>query len=86
MRTIHKYPIKLQDEFTVRLPRGAEFLHLATQDGIPQMWWLVDTDEKPEERLFAVLGTGNPADHVSAVDYLGTFGMKPFVWHVFRIP
>lgn len=52
------------------------------------MWFLVDTEQQPMKRTFAIVGTGNPApDYINASEHLATFQMLvgAFVWHLFEV-
>lgn len=91
MRTIYRYSIPIRDRFTIELPFGARFLHAECQLRAPHeasMWFLVDTEQKPVKRTFAIVGTGNPApDYINASEHLATFQMLvgAFVWHLFEV-
>jgi hypothetical protein len=71
------------------MPYGARVLHLAAQGQIPCMWALVNPDNPPKLRTFAVVGTGHEIDQADRFDYLGTFHITEglateFVGHVFE--
>lgn len=99
MMTIHKYRIPIDDRpVSITMPWGARILHVAAQgDAVfsPFLWALVDTDEKPMQRLFMVVGTGNPCDGIAnepheptppaPSNYLGSAHCGPYVWHVFEV-
>lgn len=82
--TIWKYQIQIVDSFALKMPKGATILCFQMQDGWPQIWATVDPDAEPEERRFAVVGTGNPMPAVR--DYIGTVQVGRFVWHLFEAP
>lgn len=88
MKTIWKYPVQLTDRFAADLPQNARILTVDTQQGDPQMWFHVDTDEPVVRRHFAVVGTG----HQMPVDceyptYMGSFQLANgnLVFHVFMV-
>lgn len=88
MRTIHKYPVPMQDEFAVKMPAGAEVLTVQAQHNDPCVWALVDTRRPYQERLFALCGTGYPAPEDTGWHppwlYVGTFQLdNGFVGHLF---
>ncbi len=86
MRTIHKYPVPMQDEFTLSMPRRSPLLCVQAQDDQPFVWALVDTEFPYRERRFALRGTGHPApeDTGSTWEYVGTFQLdNGFVGHLF---
>ena len=86
-RVVHKYPVPL-GRFVTPLPRGAEFLHVEAQAGIPQMWYLVDLAETDtEQRTFVVLGTGHLLPDGPPLAHRGTFQLDggTFVGHLFEV-
>jgi hypothetical protein len=82
--TIYKYPAPIDDEFTVEMPRGAQVLSVAIQDGIPCMWALVNPKEPLESRRFHWRGTGHPANLMGR--FVGTVLMHggALVFHLFE--
>lgn len=88
MRAIWKFPLPVDDSVDVMMPAGARVLHLELQDGPMCLWALVDTEAPIVARTFHVIGTGNPAEHVTELPYIGSV-QQPFVrevvfvWHVF---
>ena len=86
MITVYKYPVQMQAEFTVDLPRGAEFLSVQVQHGDPQMWFRVDTSREVVRQVFSTVGTGHPiAPELSRLPYLGTFHLSDgaLAFHLF---
>ena len=86
MKTIHKFPLKIQDTIELELPKGAKILDVQTQDGNAMLWALVDTTRPKETRRFRLFGTGQPI-----VGPVGTF-VKTFllskdnlVFHLFEL-
>lgn len=84
MRTVWKFELPVDDEFTLALPLGAKLLHVAAQRDKPCLWALVDDDMPTRPRSFQTRGTGHDADEVG--DYLGTYQLRggAFVGHVFE--
>lgn len=89
MKAVWKFPITVDDEFSVTMPVGAEVVHVDTQPvaiGRVEafMWALVDPGAETEQREFYVHGTGHPVpdDRV----YLGSFMLHlgSFVGHLFE--
>lgn len=60
MVAVFKYPVSIDDYFTLKLPRHAEILHVAEQHGKFQLSALVDPDAPVETRRFRFAGTGHP--------------------------
>jgi hypothetical protein len=86
MKQILKYEVKITDRFTITMPSGSEVLCVQVQRNIPQIWVMVDLNNTPAERQFALRGTGEPFDYLSNVErYIGTFQLSGFVWHLFDI-
>ena len=87
MRKVFRYEFKVQDNFSIQMPVGAEILHVNTQKNQPCLWALVDPKARAETRWFRVLGTGHAIseEYVSLGDYVGTFFLydKSFVGHLF---
>lgn len=81
---IWKYDVPITGEFSLPLPLGAKVLTVQVQAGDPVLWALVDPDMHRKARRFSVVGTGNPAEHIRAARYVGTFQLGRFVWHVFE--
>lgn len=95
MITIHKYPVQIQNLFTIQMPAGAEVVHVALQRDEPFMWVKIDTSQPLKLYEFGVFGTGedmtdtgndyphnNPVAHAP---HLGTFLMSggALVFHLF---
>lgn len=81
MRRIWKFKLDFPS-CTIELPNGAEAVHVALQNGIPQIWMLVDPDATQVSRRFVIFGTGHtiPDDY----QYVDTYQKPPFVWHIFE--
>jgi len=85
MKTIYKYEVPIEDEFSLNLPKGSTFLSLINQRGKPVLYFLVDPEEKTIEKIdFYLAGTGNPIlENIDSYEFLGTFEVHPFVFHLF---
>lgn len=90
MRKVWKYPVPLDDHFTVDLPTGAQVIAVEPQLSAVQfaelsMWALVDPDASRETRTFRFVGTGHPI--TGNVVHISTFqiGIPVFVGHVFEV-
>lgn len=86
MRTIHKYPLTVEDNQIVELPKDSQVLAIQTQNGNPFMWVLVDTSQELERRAFVTVGTGHEV--TGYLSYIGTYQMMggSLVFHVFESP
>lgn len=85
MTTIWKFPFPISDTFTVRVPAGAKFLHLAVQDNVPCMWFLVDDVAAGSLRTFQLRGTGHDCSGLKLCTHLGSFMLHDgsLVFHLF---
>lgn len=83
MATIWKFPIPIQDEFTIAMPKGAELLHVEVQHGQPCVWARVDPDLGHEDRALKLRGTGHPVD--PECRHVGSFLLHEgaLVFHLF---
>lgn len=95
MITVHKFPVQIQNLFTLKMPAGAEVVHVDLQNRQPFMWVRIDTAQPLKLYEFGVFGTGedmtdtgndyphnNPVAHAP---HLGTFLMHDgqLVLHLF---
>jgi hypothetical protein len=89
MLSIYKYPVPIDDYFTLELPFGARPLSVQVQNGGPQLWVLIDPGERrTEERRFRLAGTGHPIEESSDfLEYISTFQLSggALVFHVFEV-
>ena len=87
MQTIHKYPLKGVATQNITTPAGPKLLHLAVQNGVPCLWFLVDPGREYEvEWQIRVYGTGEIVpDFESLNTFFGTILLHDgaLVYHVF---
>lgn len=85
MRTVWKFPLRIEDSYQhVPMPDAAAILHAEMQHGRLCLWALVDDSHANEDRVFRVFGTG----HDTAMDkiaHVSTVQDGPFMWHVFEV-
>lgn len=84
MKVIFKYPFYVTNAQQLWMPEGAKPLCVQVQDGSPQMWALVDQYADQKIYTFRVYGTGNPLPNDNPGEYIDTFQLDGFVWHVFQ--
>lgn len=82
MKSIWKFPVQIEDEFMVEMPRDTQILTVQMQGYDPFMWGIIDTMAEKIERRFRIFGTGRPFE--SSGEYIGTFQDGDFVWHLFE--
>lgn len=90
MITIYKYPIPIEDYFTLELPKDAKILTVQIQRKMPQLWAAVDSEAEKETRHFRLSETGHPlggSDFLKMSNYIGTFQIEngTLVFHLFEI-
>jgi hypothetical protein len=85
MNRIYKYPFAVSDAVDVRLPDGAEILHVECQNGEPCIWALIDPARAHHVRRFRVIGTGHDIVSLKGLTFVATFQQPPFVWHLFEV-
>lgn len=98
MLTIFKYAVRIDDRpIPIEMPWGARILHVAAQGDklYPYLWALVDTEERLVERVFFLVGTGQPCEGIvepphepippKPSNYIGTAHCGAYVWHVFEV-
>lgn len=87
MKTIWKYPLKVVDQQTIRMPERAQILSVQTQNGTPCIWALVQPDAVLLPRTINTFGTGHPIDGNPGA-FVGTYqlqgGALVLVFHVFE--
>ena len=86
MLTIWKFPLRVDDDVRVPMPRGAQVLAVQEQHGAPCIWALVDPEAQKDLRHFRIVGTGHPFEEADAYRHLGTFQMHggALVFHLFE--
>ncbi len=83
MRTIYKYGFSRR----VELPIDSQVLKVGMQNGIIQMWVLVDPNWKQtSQRNFEIIGTGHEFefDYLTHT-YIDSVFDGPFVWHIWEV-
>ena len=86
--TIWKYPVPIEDRFTISMPTETEGLTVQAQHNKAVMWALVDPEAPLQERHFVLFGTGHPiSDLVENLLYIGTFQLAhgELVFHLFEV-
>lgn len=62
MKRIFKYPLPVQEKFTIGLPAGAEIIRVEDVAGLFWLWAIVDTDKPMESRHIECYKTGQPIE------------------------
>jgi nitrite reductase/ring-hydroxylating ferredoxin subunit len=84
-RTVFKYALDLTDDQLVRMPTGAEVIHVNEQDGNLCIWVTVDPHAPMERRRFFVHGTGHEVNCMAS-RHIGSAHLHggKIVLHVFE--
>lgn len=85
----HTFDLKHGDNvFALRMPQGAEILHVADQYGNPCIWLKTETENAPVERIFWLFGTGKrmPEPGYPNLEFVGTVMLErgTLVLHIFE--
>jgi hypothetical protein len=85
MKTIYKYELSVEDNQIIKMPDGAKFLSLQTQNENPCIWMLVDTENKLVDIHFVTYGTGHEIKS-GLGEFVGTYQLNNgrLVFHVFK--
>ena len=85
--TIWKFELETIDNQTIKIPVGGEILTIQTQNGMPCLWALVDSNADKEDRFIEIYGTGHFIRQDENVNrkYIGTYQLGgSLVFHVFE--
>jgi len=81
---VWKHRLKVVEEQTIMLPKGAKFISLMMQDMAPTIWSLVDPFEAlVEPHVVHCIGTGQSFDG-TGMTHLGSVVDGRYVWHFFE--
>lgn len=88
IKTIWKFPIRIDDEQVIEMPEDAIILDIQMQGDTPCLWALVEPGNPVKERKILVAGTGHeredlagPAIHIGSFQMLG----GRLVFHAFEL-
>lgn len=85
-KTIWKFQLAVTGVQKLSMPKGAKLLSVQVQNGLPQLWALVDPKAPKEQQVFVTFGTGQPNVDADALSFLGTYQLDDgaLVFHVFH--
>lgn len=86
MITTWEFPIKVEDEQTLRMPKGAQAIAVQVQGmNGPCLWAIVEPHKPLEDRVIITYGTGQPMqeDPSFTQEYISTYQIGYKVFHVF---
>lgn len=70
-RVIFKYQMPVLEQFTMKLPAGAEIVRVDSQGGMFWLWAVVQTEAPLEERRFRAFKTGAKMPDGLSLLYVG---------------
>ena len=70
-RVIFKYQMPVLEQFTMKLPAGAEIIRMQDQGGMFWLWAVVNTDAPLEKRRFRAFKTGAAMPDGLGLIYVG---------------
>lgn len=90
MKTIWKFPLRVDDYQTLRMPAGAEFLSIQPQHETVCLWAKVDSEAAIEPRIIVIYGTGHemtPDEESFRLNFIDTFQLHDgkLVFHAFEV-
>lgn len=69
---IWKYQMPVSEKFKMKLPKGAEIVRMAGENGMLWLWAIVDPSAEDEERTFhAFKAGGTMPDDISKLEFRG---------------
>ena len=87
MKSIYKFPLRVEDIQMIDMPVGIKILTVQTQNEIPCIWGMIDKDQpRATGHWFRTFGTGHPIDKDFKGNYIGTYQLnnESLVFHVFE--
>lgn len=84
-KTIWKFPLPINDDISVYMPRGAHVIAVQPQNGVYCVWAIVDPENSMESRQFFWRGTGHPMPDIP-VRHIGTVQQMggALIFHLFE--
>ncbi len=85
---IFKYPVPLEDSFTLSLPLGASILDVQVQGRDMVMWAMVNPEGESEARSFRWIATGGEisSDEWPDLRHIATVQIEQvLVFHLFEV-
>ena len=87
-QTIYKYPVPIENRFSLMLPKGAEIICVKgpSQRMGTNIYAIIYTDRVETQRHFELFSTGEVMSTDTTVQrkYIGTFNDGNFVGHLFE--
>ncbi len=87
MTTVWKFPLRVSDSQTIKMPAGTSILCVQVQNDQPCIWALVpNTEAVLVSQTILMAGTGHNRPDLLGKNYIGTFQLNEgvLVFHVFQ--
>lgn len=84
MISIWKQQLALQSKQEIQVPAGSQIMTAQEQNGVPCLWFSVNTERPLEQRTIHIIGTGHPIEDPKILDFIDTVQIGPHVWHIFE--
>lgn len=83
MQAVWKYPLEIEDQQIVAMPRGTEAHTVQALKCGLVLYAIGDTQAAMVDRRVFLRATGQPINFEAQVRYVGTAKTETTVWHVF---
>lgn len=86
MTIIYKYPLEIQDSQIIQMPSQQIILDAAFQNMKLMLWAMVNPENKPEDVVIRIIGTGHEFQNNYGMLHIKTVhdNINGFVWHIFE--
>lgn len=82
---MYKYQFEFAKEVDIEIPDGPTMLSVQLQNGVPCMWAMVNTENKPKVYKLACYWTGEEITNADQLRFIDTVqAADNLVWHVFE--
>lgn len=85
-KVIWKYQMPVMERFTMKLPKGAEIIRVADQEGMFWLWAVVDSNSPDEERRFVSVkcGANVPDGDLKYIGFCAIFVQQELGLYIFE--
>lgn len=87
MKRVWKFPLVVESQQVVQMPRGARLLSAQVQGEKVCLWALCDDLAEPQPRHVVIVGTDHPLPDFGELVFIDTFQLHDgrLVFHVFEL-
>ena len=85
-KVIWKYQMPVLERFTMKLPKGAEIIRVADQEGMLWLWAIVNSNAPDEERHFVAVkcGANVPEGNLKYIGFCAIFVQQELGLYIFE--